>query len=419
MSKQKNTDYFSEFAEAEGADLDQASASSKASANEFAALLGESLKQRNKKVSVGDKIRGEILVLGQEDVFISTGTPVDGIMLRRDLLDETGLCPYKTGDVIECYVTQVRNGEIRLSKKSTDRHSAEDLEDAYDMMLPIQGRIVEVCKGGVRVNIKGKLAFCPISQIDTRHVEDALEYVGKSFDFKITQFSEGGRNIVVSRKKLLEEENALSSVSFLEEHPDGSVVSGRVTRLEKFGAFVELCPGVDGLVHISEIAWSRIGDPSEVLAVGQVVTVKLLKRETVQGKMKISLSIKQVTPKEEAAKPSNATRELTKYNVGKAVTGKILRKEVYGLFIEIEPGLSGLLHKSKAVDHPEFHYEKLKVGDTVTVQIAEIKDAERKISFAVARDPSEDDWKSHQPKSMVSFGTLGDAMKAALSKSKK
>jgi small subunit ribosomal protein S1 len=244
-NSRKNTDYIDELNKEYGADDSTEESSKNAEKEDFASMLGESLKRGSKKLSVGDKIRGKILVLGKEDVFVSTGGQHDGVISRRDLNEPDGTCLFKQDDLIELYVTQVRGSDIRLSRKPTDKNLAEDLEDAFDMMLPIQGRIVEVCKGGVRVNVKGKLAFCPISQIDVKHVENAEEYVGKSFEFQITKFEEGGRNIVVSRRKLLQEERDLNAGSFLEENKDGDVVQGKVARLEKFGVFVELAPGVD------------------------------------------------------------------------------------------------------------------------------------------------------------------------------
>jgi small subunit ribosomal protein S1 len=441
MAHPKNTDFIDqlneEFADAEGSASEKEGSKSESGdfapdgSADFAKLLEESFKKPARKISVGDKIRGQILVLGQEDVYVSlgdrSGVQADGVISRRDLNHEDGSCPYKVGDAIELYVTQ----EVRLSRKPTDKNIAEDLEDAFDMMLPVQGRVVEVCKGGVRVNIKGKIAFCPISQLDSKHIETAEEYVGRSFEFRITQFSEGGKNIVVSRRKILEEERELNVGSFLEENKDGDVVKGKVARLEKFGAFVELAPGVDGLVHISEIAWSRIGDPSELLQVGQEVSVKLLKRETVGDRVKISLSIKQALPKGEGLKRGPAaggTAEAgaaavpndpwSKFSVGQILTGKVNRKELYGVFVQLEPGITGLLHKSRTFEHPDFQYEKLKVNDSVSVQIAEIKREERRISLDVPRDPNEDDWKKHTQVETKSLGTLADKFAAALAKKK-
>jgi small subunit ribosomal protein S1 len=436
MSHRKNTNYIDQLnaefgdAHAPGEESAQEPQEEKKTPDEFAKLLGESFKKASKKLSVGDKIRGEILVLGQEDVFVATGAQHDGVISRRDLLDAEGNCPYKAGDIIELYVTQVRGSDIKLSKNATDKNLAEDLEDAFDMMLPVQGRVVEVCKGGVRVNLKGKIAFCPISQLDVNRVETGEEFVGKSLEFRITQFSEGGRNIVVSRRKLLEEERELSAGSFLEEHKDGEIVMGKVVRLEKFGAFVELAPALDGLVHISEMAWSRVGDPSEIVQVGQSVEVKILKRETIEGRMKIALSMKQAMPKE-ALSPSGAAPAFgtgapvndpwAKYPVGTIVSGVVNRKELYGVFVQLEPGITGLLHKSQADEHPEFHFEKLKVNDKVSVQIAELKRDERRISLTVPQDPDRDSWREHT-QSTSSFGSLGGAwgekLKASLAKKK-
>ena len=393
------------------------------SEEDFASLLSESLKSSEKKLRVGDKIRGKILNLGSEEVFVTTGTRHEGLMSRRDLLDAEGNCPYQIGDLIEVYVTMVKGSEIRLSKNPTDRNMAEDLKTAYSSNMPIQGRIVEVCKGGVRVNIKGKMAFCPISQIDSKHIENAEEYVGKSFEFKITEISEGGKNIVVSRRKLLDAEREIGTTSFLSETKDGDITTGKVTRFEPFGAFVELAPGVDGLVHISEISWSRIADPSEVLTLGQEVTVKLLKREVLNGRAKISLSIKQVTPREEKDAEKTAAPKKddswSKLSVGQVFQGKVQRKEPYGLFVQLEPGITGLLHKSRTNDSKEFQFDKTRVNDVVSVQIAEIRMNERQISLSLPGDSSEDEWKtSYKPNSSASLGTLGSQMAAALAKKK-
>jgi small subunit ribosomal protein S1 len=430
MSQKKNSDFIDEFNDAysEG---DLEGENSGGGSDEFAKMLGESFKGTSKKLKVGDRVRGKILVIGREEIYVSTGTPSDGAVARRDLLDAEGNLPYKLDDEIDLFVTQVRGTEIRLSKNATDRNRAEDLEAAYTQKLPIPGRIVEVCKGGVRVNIKGKLAFCPISQIDSAHVENAEDYVGKSFDFRITQFAEGGRNIVVSRKKLLVEEREIGTASFLEETKDGAIVEGKVVRLEPFGAFVELAPGVDGLVHISEIAWSRIGDPSEILALGQTVTVKLLRREVVDGRAKISLSIKQVSERPAAAATAPGAEKgdgalpksdpWAKFTIGQLITGKVNRKELYGCFVELEPGVTGLLHKSRTLDQSDFRFEKVKVGDAIAVQIAEIRAGERQISLGLPRDAGEEDWKKHQAAAAAttsSFGTLGDRMQAALAKKK-
>jgi small subunit ribosomal protein S1 len=196
-----------------------------------------------------------------------------------------------------------------------------------------------------------------------------------------------------------------------------------VVRLEKFGAFVELAPGVDGLVHISEIAWSRIGDPSEVLAVNQPVQVKILKRETVGDKMKIALSIKQAQSAQVKEDSKAVTADpWSKFTVGQVLKGKVTKKEPFGLFIQLEPGITGLLHKSKAVEQPGFQLEKARVGDELIVQIGQISKEERRISLEFPRDPEENEWRNHTPaaSSLGSFGgAFGDKLQAALNKKKK
>jgi small subunit ribosomal protein S1 len=486
----------------DGFDSDEPPAKSK---SEFSELLEASFAKKRHVLKVGDKIRGEILVLGKEEIFVSTGpagASSDGIVARRDLLDAEGKINHKVGDSLDLFVIQVRGTEIRLSPSPSSKNLAEDLQDAYDMMIPVEGKVSEFCKGGVRVMMRGKIAFCPISQLDTARVETGEEFIGKKLEFLITQFSEGGRNIVVSRRKLLEEQRGVSEGAFNDETKEGQLVSGKVKKLEPFGAFVEIAPGIEGLLHISELSWSRVADPSEVVKVGQEILVKILKTEEKEGRLKVSLSLKQVgihpwqalseKIKEGQVVEGKVTRcmkfgafvELTpgvegliplsemsymkrilrsdelihegeritvmikeihadtkkillslkdagsdpwilagqKYPLGAIVPGKVERRENYGLFIALEEGVTGLLPKSKVMERPEFAFDKLKPGDSVVVQIGELKLQERRISLEVPQDPNRDDWKGYvaQPASSSgSFGTLGDQFKNALAKKKK
>jgi len=192
-----------------------------------------------------------------------------------------------------------------------------------------------------------------------------------------------------------------------------------VTRLEKFGAFVELLPGVEGLAHVSELAWSRLESPSDLLTVGQSVAVKLLKRETAEGRLKISLSLKQATEKPAAAPAAAVVDSWAKYAAGHVVDGKITRKEPYGLFVQLEPGVVGLLHQSKTEDHPEFHLDRQKVGDAIRVEIGEVNLAERRVSLRLPRDPDAEEWKGRRQAGDAALGALGDSLRAALEKKKR
>ena len=328
---------------------------------DFSKLLGDSFEAADRTFAPGDRVRAEILAVGREDGIVALSPGKEGVVASAELAGR------EPGERIDLFVTSARHSEIRLSIHPTDKNIAQDLKEAYETRRPVEGRVVELCKGGVRVAVRGKSAFCPISQLDLKRVETGAEFIGKTLVFRIAEFGEDGRNVVLSRRKLLEEEQARAVAEFFERNPDGSIVAGTVTRLEKFGAFVELLPGVEGLAHVSELAWSRLESPSDLLTVGQSVAVKLLKRETAEGRLKISLSLKQATEKPAAAPAAAVVDSWAKYAAGHVVDGKITRKEPYGLFVQLEPGVVGLLHQSKTEDHPEFHLDRQKVGDAIRV----------------------------------------------------
>ena len=467
--------------------------------SEFAKMLEDSFKNTKKSLSMGDKITAEVLSIGKDDVYVSTGTMYDGLVPRKDLLDQQGQLTCKVGDHLTLYVTRAKGSEIYLSPRPTAKNLADDLEDAFDMELPVEGRVTEVCKGGFRVSVHGKSAFCPISQMDQQRIENPDVYIGQRFEFRITQFSEGGRNIVVSRRKLLDEQRSLSEGAFLEENHLGTVVRGNVTRLEKFGAFVRLDSGLEGLLHVSELSWSRVNDPSEILRVGQEVFVKVIRAEEKEGHLKIALSLKQAQAEPWAQLPSHlqegavvsgkvtrcmkfgafvelipgvegliplsemsytqrvvrsdelihegemisvkikeihsADRKILlslkdagadpwalvpqKFPVGAIIKGQIERREPYGLFLKLDEGIVALLPKSKALEESTFAYEKVKLGDEIFVQIAELNLDQRRISLSIPRDPEVGEWKSYTPPSSSGFGTLGDQFRHLLSQKKK
>ncbi len=358
-------------------------------ATDFASLFENSLGGVGKKLSTGDTFIGEILSISKEESFIATATPNDAMILTVELLDENKELKYKVGDSIEVVVIKTKGGEIRVTKKGSKKSSSDmdSLEDAFDMELPVEGRVTEICNGGFRVAINNKVAFCPVSQMDMK-VVDQQSYIDKKFDFIITKLEP--RNIVVSRRKLLDQLKTENEGLFVDEAKNGDIFTGRVTRLEKFGAFVMLENGVEGLVHISEIGWSRLADPSEVLHVGQNVSVKLLRSEEVDGRLKISLSIKQGGGESDPwmMVPQN-------FPVNSVHKGTVEKKETYGLFVNIAPGVTGLLPKSKwrdSVDHQT--YETRKKGDTIQVQIDEILLDQKKISLGVPNEIIDETWKS-------------------------
>ncbi|HQG30767.1 MAG TPA: 30S ribosomal protein S1 [Deltaproteobacteria bacterium] len=353
----------------------------------MAELLDSYGPESKSSVRIGDKIHGKIISIGKESLFVDTGSKMDGVVDIAELVEDGGELPYKVGDSIDLYVVAIRHGEIILSRALTGVGGIEQLKDAYREHLPIEGRVTETCKGGFNVEVVKRRAFCPVSQIDTIYVETPADYVGKSFRFLITEFSEGGKNIVLSRRTLLEKEQEEARQAFIATLEVGNVCTGRVSRIMPYGAFVEISAGTEGMVHISEMSWSRLGTPEEVLHVGDEITVKIVGIEETGGSArKISLSMKQV-----GADPWSTVAERYKY--GDKITGTAVRCMDYGVFVEIEPGIEGLVHIS------EMSYKKrvakaqdmVKVGDRVEVMVKEIDPAARRISLSM-KDAEGDPW---------------------------
>ncbi len=368
---------------------------------DFASLFEESMDGLGKKLSTGDTFIGEILSISKEESFISTSTPTDAMILTVELLDENKELKYKVGDSIEVVVIKTKGGEVRVTRKGSKKASSDldSLEDAFDMELPVEGRVTEICNGGFRVSINNKVAFCPVSQMDFK-VVDQSSYIDKKFDFIITKLEP--RNIVVSRRRLLDQQKVENEGQFLDAAKSGDIYSGTVSRIEKFGAFVTLENGVEGLVHISEVGWSRLADPGEVLHVGQVVSVKLLRSEEVDGRLKVSLSIKQAGGDGDPwlLVPQN-------FPIKSVHKGTVEKKEVFGLFVNIAPGVTGLLPKSKwrdSVDHQT--YETKKKGDLIQVQIDEILFDQKRISLGVPAESEDETWKSVTTKSGFTNSSL-------------
>lgn len=381
----------------------------------FASMFEESLGGVGKKMSVGFGYSAEILSINKEEAFVSTPSHQDAMISRQDLLDENKELKYNVGDKLDVVVIAVRGGEIRVSRAGSKKSNPDmdSLEDAHDMELPVEGRVLEVCNGGFRVSVQNKTAFCPLSQMDYK-VTDQQAYIGKKFDFLISQFDPRGRNLVVSRRKLLDLQKAENEGQFLSNTKAGDLLNGTVKRFEKFGAFIELGGGVEGLCHISEIGWSRIQDPSEVLSLNQTVQVKVLKVEDVDGRIKISLSVKQAGGDGD---PWNMVPE--KFKVGSVHTGIVEKKEQYGLFVQIAPGITGLLPRSKWRDHVDSAiFENKKKGDTFPVQVDEVLFELKRISLGLPGTQEDHSWREHAGDAKGktngfatnNFGNLGQLM---------
>ena len=340
------------------------------------------------ELNQGDKVEGEIISIGVTSVYIDTGTKSDGVVGKVELLDENGEFTYKVGDKVTLYVVSLSESEVILSKALSGAGKATMLKEASQTKTPVEGKVTDVIKGGFSVDIMGKRAFCPVSQIDVKYVENQEDYIGQTHHFLITRFEESGRNIVVSRRDLLNEEIKEKQKVFFEKVKEGDTVQGTVVKLMPYGAFIELIPGVEGMAHISELSWSRIEKAEEIVQPGDVINVKVLKIEPSKGSdtFKISLSMKQTS--------SNPWDSMgSAFNTGDQVSGKVVRLTSFGAFVEIAPGVDGLVHISemshtRRVLRPE---DVVQVGDSVQVVIKSIDMDSKRISLSI-KDALGDPW---------------------------
>ena len=361
----------------------------------FAEMLAEQEEKEGKtaRFAPGQRVSVKIVAITSDTVFVSTGSKVDGVVDRSEL-EVDGELPYAVNDTVDLFVVNVSAQEVRLSKIVRGAGNIAILEDAREASLPVEGKVTAQVKGGYAVDIMKRRAFCPVSQIDLHPLQDLESVVGKTFPFVITRLEKAGRNIVVSRRVLLEKEQAEQISKVVETMHPGDVVEATVTRLAPFGAFVELAPGVEGLIHISELGWSRVSQADEAVSVGDTVRTKILSLDKTDKGMRISLSIKSVTDdpwKNVAARLS----------VGDVIQGKVVRTAPFGAFVELIPGVEGLVHIS------EFSYEKrvnkaddmVAAGDTVAVKIKDIDEGQKRISLSM-RDVAGDPWAT-LPESIV------------------
>ncbi|MCY3765051.1 MAG: 30S ribosomal protein S1 [Gemmatimonadetes bacterium] len=365
------------------------------SSDEFAALLeGKPDQAPAPLLSVGQRLSGHIQSIDESSVFVDYGGRSEAVIDVQELKNEQGEVSCSVGDTIEAFVASVEN-EVRLTL-SRRTGNVQMLRQAYENNIPVDGRVTGFNSGGLVVNLGGRRAFCPVSQIDTGYSKDLASYAGQTLTFKIVEFRGRGRNIVLSRRAHLEAEAARRADELREKLNEGAEVSGKITRLERFGAFVDL-GGVEGLVHISEIAHNRVGHPKDVLRSGEEVNVKILELKGLGGdKERISLSIK-------ALLPDPWDGALEKLQEGEVITGKVVSIQQFGAFVEVVPGVEGLVHVSQLarsrVARPD---DAVSVGQEVRARIRKIDRDKKRISLSI-RDLQEEEKKAVEVKEIEAF----------------
>lgn len=360
----------------------------------------------------GDTVRGRVVSIGGDTAFIDLGGKAEGSLDLTDVRDADGGLTIAVGDEIEAKVVSYEEGQLVLRRSlGHGKQAHAELQQAFELGLPVDGQVTAVNKGGLEVQVAGARAFCPISQIDARHVEDASVFVGQKLQFRITRYESAGRgreNIVLSRRVLLEEEQRARAAETVQKIQVGAVLEGRVTTLKDYGAFVDL-GGIEGMLHISEIGFSRVGHPKDVLAVGQALTVQILKIERSADPRrhdKISLSLKSL----EKDPWSDAHQ---RFPEGRALEGTVARVEPFGAFVEIAPGIEGLVHVSEMGGGKNVQPRNLvRPGQKVEVRVLGVDLDKKRISLSMTEAPEPmDDLPEAARAPARSFGTLGDLLK--------
>ncbi len=388
--------------------------------DDFASMLAEFEKEnpapkRRKEPKPGDVVRARVVSIGQESVFVDLGAKAEGVIDSVQLRDAaTGKLAVSVGDTVEARVVETsgKAGCIVLHPMGHGHVSRAELEQAYELGLPVEGLVAGVNKGGVEVTVAGARGFCPISQLDARHVEDAASFVGQKLTFKITRYESGGKNIVLSRRALLEEEQRRAAVETRERLAPGAVLRGKVSSVKDYGAFIDL-GGLEGMVHVSELGFARVAHPKDVLSVGQEVEVAVLKIEKSTDPKrpeKISLSIKSL-----ARDPWDDVAE--RFQEGTRVKGTIARVEPFGAFVEVAPGVEGLVHVSELGAGRKIHHprEVVKPGQAVEVSVLAVDRDKRRLSLSISAAAETDEHPVALPRAPERLGTFGDLLSGATS----
>src|SRR5216117_1853317 len=366
---------------------------------EFAAML-DIYDDSFRNMAEGEVVKGTVLKVTDTAVVVDVGYKSEGLIQIHEFLDENGQVTVQAGDMVDVLLerTEDREGHIVLSREKAEKMKIwDEVEKAYADRKVVIGRVIERIKGGLAVDI-GVRAFLPGSQIDVRPVRNLDALKGQELRMRVIKVNKKRGNIVLSRKAVLEEENAERKTQTLETLEEGKVLMGTVKNITEYGAFVDL-GGIDGLLHITDMSWGRINHPSEVLNVGEEIKVQVLKFD--RDSERVSLGYKQL-------KADPWTTATLKYPTGSRVKGKVVSLTDYGAFVELEEGVEGLIHVSemswsKKVKHPS---KIVSPGDTVEAVVSDVNRDARRISLSL-KDTLPDPWEAVVSKYAVGSRVTG------------
>lgn len=369
-----------------------------------------------KSMRPGDRIEATVVGIVGENVFLDVGGKSEGVIGASELRNEAGELTVAPGDVIRVYLRPSRGGELSFtSRLGSGQTTSKELEDAFQAGIPVEGKVTAEVKGGFSVMAAGQRCFCPYSQMDLRRVEQAEDYIEKTFAFKIMEFSNQGRNIILSARALQEEQRAQEREQLKERLAEGMQVSGTVTSLRDFGAFVDI-GGVDGLIPVSELAWGQTDRVEDVLSRGQQVQVIIKRLDW--DRDRISLSLRETTP-------NPWDQVLTKYPVGSIHQGHVAKLAAFGAFVNLEPGIDGLLHISKLGSGRRIHHprEVVEAGQPLTVKIESVDTVQKRIALTPEDYTAKEQQQGREQEALpaaakepVSMGTFADLLKRQIKK---
>ena len=376
---------------------------------DFAAMFEASYQA--KRFERGETIEGAIVAIGPDVAFVNVGGKGEAVIDLDELKGDDGVLEVAVGDRIQAVVVSTEGGLTLSRKLARGAATARQLEDAFHAGLPVEGKVEKAVKGGYEVRIARQRAFCPFSQMDLVRNTTPADHEGHVYAFRIIEYREGGRNLIVSRRALLEAEQRLRAAEVRPTIVAGAVLAGRVTSVREFGAFVDLGAGIQGLLHVSEMSWSRVSDPSQLVAPGQEITVRVLRVD--EDTQKIALSLKQLDADPWSEVPA-------RYAVGQLRTGRVTRLAEFGAFVELEPGVEALAHVSTfaPTGRPDAWSRSVAIGTTAAFEILSIDLEKKRIGVTLVEGLSEGDGDTapDQPEaeSTQGFGSLADKLRGAL-----
>jgi len=333
----------------------------------------------SRRLEPGELVEGTVVLVGDKHIFLDVGGKSEASIDINEVLDKDGELSVEVGQKLEAYIVSV-HPELVLSRAlAKTQLNIRRIEDAKEMGIPVEGKVTGTNKGGLEVDLGGARGFCPISQVDLHYCEEPSVYVGQDLRFRVTEFKDDGRNIVLSRRALLEEEREQEAEETRAQLQEGAEFTGIVVTLQPYGAFVDI-GGMQGLVHISEIAHGRIDHPNEVLKEGESVRVKVLRVEADPKKpdrLRVGLSIKALKgdPWEEMA---------SSLSEGAEVEGTVVRLQPFGAFVQLSPGVDGLVHISELSDRRIAHpSEVVEAGQKVNVRVLKVDLGAKRISLSM------------------------------------